>query len=112
MGFRFGRGPKERRDTPEVLRRGTCLLLEMLLRDSEGAWRDWDGVLSSPARLLALDEAAEPPARLRLRIVTVGGTLTFRGDERGGVLAGPGSLERAECTRASSFCICAVSVRM
>ena len=71
-------------------------------------------MVSEPARLAALDEAVEPRARLRLRIVTVDGTTMPRGDERGGVLVGPGpgSLERADCTRASSRCICAVRVRM
>lgn len=34
------------------------------------------------------------------------------GDARGGVLIGPGSLDLAECTRCSSSCICAVSVRI
>ncbi len=110
----MGRVPNDRRETPDVLSRGTCLFVpEMLLRDSEGPWRDCEGVRWSPTRLAALEEAVEPTGRLRLRIVTVDGTLTgFRGEERGGVLAGPGSLERAEFTRASSFCICAVSVRM
>lgn len=117
VGLRLGRGPKERRDTPEVLRRGTCLLVleEKLARESDGAWREWEGVVvSEPARLAALEEAVEPTARLRLRIVTVGGTAIPRGEERGGVLVDPvaGSLERADWTRASSRCICAVRVRM
>ena len=38
VGLRLGRGPKDRRETPDVLRRGTCLFVleEMLLRDSDG----------------------------------------------------------------------------
>jgi hypothetical protein len=115
VGVRLGSGPKDRRETPDVLSRGTCwpVLDEMLLRDSDGAWRGWEGVVSEPARLAALDEAVEPTALRRLRIVTVEGTLmTPRGEERGGVPTGPGSLERADCTRASSRCIWAVSVRM
>lgn len=116
VGLRLGRGPKERRETPEVLRRGTCLLVleEKLARESDGAWRDWEGVMSEPARLVALEEAVEPTVRLRLRMVTVDGTAMPRGEERGGVLVDPvaGSLERADWTRASSRCIWAVRVRM
>jgi hypothetical protein len=110
VGLRLGSGPNDKRDTPDVLSRGTCRLVpEMLLRDSEGAWRDCDGVVSSPAAL----EVVDPTVRLRLRIVTVDGTLVIpRGDERGGVVVGAGSLDRAECTRASRRCIWAVSVRM
>jgi hypothetical protein len=53
-----------------------------------------------------------PPVRFRLlRIVTVGGIYdwptaeAFRGEARGGVEVGAGSLDRAELTRCSSFCI-------
>lgn len=70
------------------------------------------GVTSSPA----FDDAVEPMVRFLERIVTVDGTLVpltdERGEARGGVLVGAGSLDRADCTRASRRCICAVSVRM
>jgi len=81
------------------------VLEEMLLWDSDGAWRDWEGV-SEAAKLAALEEAVEPVVRLRLRIVMLDGIMP-PGDERGGVSAGggAGSLERADCTRASSRCI-------
>lgn len=113
-GLRFGRGPNERRDTPDVLSRGTCLLVldDKLLRRS-ALERGWVGVASSPATLPATLEAVEPTVRLRLRTVTVDGMLTEpRGDALGGVLTGPGSFERADCTRASRRCIWAVRVRM
>jgi hypothetical protein len=83
------------------------VLEEMLLWDSDGAWRDWEGV-SEAAKLAALEEAVEPVVRLRLRMVMLDGIIMGPpGDERGGVLAGggAGSLERADCTRASSRCI-------
>ena len=109
-GLRFGSGPKERRETPEVLSRETCLFaLVMLLR----RWCACVGVASSPTTLLATLDAVDPTLRLRLRIVTVEGTaIEVRGDDFGGVLTGPGSFERADCTRASRRCICAVRVRM
>lgn len=104
----MGRGPNDRRETPDELSRGTCLLVleEMLLWDSDGAWRDWEGV--SEAKLAALDEAVDPPVRLRLRMVMLAGIAMLpRGDERGGDsgVGAAGSLERADCTRASSRCI-------
>lgn len=59
-----------------------------------------------------LDEV-EPVVRFRLRIVTVEGTETEeRGEARGGVLTGAGSLERADWTRASRRAIWAVRVRI
>lgn len=62
------------------------------------------------------EEAMEPMVRLRLRTVTVDGTAPpmtdERGDALGGVLTGAGSLERADCTRASRRCICAVRDRI
>jgi hypothetical protein len=74
----------------------------MLLRESEGAWREWDGVVMSPLTLAEVEDAVE---RFLLRMVTVDGT-TGCGDERGGVLvAVTGSLARADCTRASSRAI-------
>jgi len=91
-GLRFGKGPKESRDTPDVLSRGTCLLLAavLLLRKSDAC----DEGVSSPA---TLDEALEPTVRLRLLIVTVDGTPGWGlGDIRGGVFAPPGSFDRAE----------------
>ena len=105
-GPRFGRGPKDSRLTADVLSRGTWLDL-----DPATAARCWFvGVVSSPAT----DDAAD---RFRDRIVTDDGTpaepLTeARGDARGGVCVGAGSLDRTECTRASRRCICAVSVRI
>lgn len=87
------------------------MLDDMLLRKS--VLRCMVGVASSPAALPATLEAVEPVARLRLRIVTVEGTLTEdRGENFGGVLTGAGSLDRADCTRASRRCIWAVRVRM
>lgn len=89
---------------------------------SRGTWLDlfvdearpFVGVVSSP---LTDEPVVDPTVRLRERIVTVAGTLEApwideRGEARGGVLVGPGSFERADCTRASSRCICAVSERM
>lgn len=65
------------------------------------------GVVSSP---WTDDEAVEPTVRFLVRIVTVEGTLLApwteeRGEARGGVLTGAGSLDRADWTRASSRCI-------
>lgn len=64
----------------------------------------------------ARDEVIEPAPRFRLlRIVTVEGTTDMtdeRGDARGGVRTGAGSLERTLWTRASRRCICAVRERM
>jgi hypothetical protein len=39
VGLRLGRVPNDRRETPDELSRGTCLLVleEMLLWDSDGA---------------------------------------------------------------------------
>jgi hypothetical protein len=105
-GARFGSGPKDSLLTPEVL--------------SLGTWPDFDveerkfvGVVSSPA----CDEAVEPAARLRERIVTVEGTpppsfAADLGDARGGVFAGPGSFDRTDCTRASKRCIFSVRDRI
>lgn len=92
-----------------MLSRGTCLFaveLERLLRKLDGVG------LSLP--LLIVDDAVEPALRFLLRIVTEDGTVgTVLGEPRGGVLAEPaGSLDRADCTRASRRCICAVSVRI
>ena len=69
--------------------------------------------------VVMVDAAVLPLTRLReLRIVTVLGTLPFapapipsalrrpsRGLARSGVAVGAGSLDRAECTRCSSFCM-------
>lgn len=102
---RLGRGPKERREMPDVERRATCLEDE-----------DCEGVLSSVRTEEVL--AVLPMVRLRLRIVTLEGMWVWpiaeplRGEARGGVLMGAGSFERADWTRCSSFCICAVRVRM
>jgi hypothetical protein len=103
----LGRGPKESRETldaPDVLSRGT-----------------WDFVVElRPVTLDEREEAVLPIVRLRLRIVTVEGTALdaelpateLRGEERGGVDTGPGSLERAEWTRASRRAIWAVRERI
>ncbi len=113
-GFRLGSGPNESRLTPEVDSRGTCFavvlepkLLLLLL------W--FVGVVSSPSA--ATEDVVEPTVRFLDRIVTVDGTwdppmTDDLGDDRGGVLTGAGSLERADCTLASSRCICAVRERM
>jgi hypothetical protein len=80
---RFGRGPKDKRETPDVLSRGMCFPTPPV---------DWLGVSS------AKEEAVEPAPRFRLlRMVTVEGTTDMtdeRGDARGGVKTGAGSLER------------------
>ena len=68
-----------------MLSRGTCLpVVELtLLRRSRFWWWMLVGVVSSPATLL---EAVDPSVRLRLRIVTVDGTvMEERGEARGGV---------------------------
>lgn len=53
-----------------------------------------------------MEDAVEPTVRFLERIVTFDELITDeRGEARGGVDTGPGSLERAECTRASSRCI-------
>lgn len=83
------------------------------------------GVVSSASGLLAVavddtDAAEEPGPRFRDLMVTElgmpepGPGSEERGDGLGGVLVvdGAGSFERADCTRASSRCIWAVSVRM
>ena len=103
---RFGNGPNDSRLTPDVLSRGTWLPLDVD-----------DGMLVGVGSSPATEDAAEPLVRLRERIVTDEGMAValytlVRGEARGGVRVGPGSLDRAECTRASSRCICAVSVRM
>ena len=69
------------------------------------------GVASSGVVLVAVDDTDETP-RLRDRIVTLLLLATDLGEARGGVTVGAGSLERAECTRASRRCIWAVRVRM
>ena len=88
---------------PVVERRETCFV------------EPTEGVLS----LSDAPEAAEivlPVVRLRLRMVTEDGmyvcNVEFRGDDLGGVEIGAGSLERAECTRCSRRCICAVRDRI
>lgn len=101
-------------DTPNEMR----LLRWLNLRafDSEGR----DGVPDTS--LLAL----LPERFLLLRTVTLAGMLDAklepplgdgtlvvpRGEARGGVLVGAGSLDRAECTRSSSFCILPISPRI
>ena len=68
--------------------------------------------MSSPAT----DDVVDPIVRFRERTVTVAGTVAplaeNRGEARGGVLVGAGSLDRADCTRASSRCIWAVRLRI
>jgi len=117
-GLRFGSGPKDRRDTPDVDSRGTWLLFEEVL-DEKLFVLPVPPMLDLPAvgvasSVPATDDAALPTVRFLDRIVTVEGTGTpaVRGDARGGVVTGAGSLERTDCTRASSRCICAVSERM
>ena len=59
-----------------------------------------------------------PLARFRLLIVTLEGIKlwpnaeSLRGDARGGVLTGAGNFDRADCTRCSNLCICAVRLRI
>ena len=97
---RFGRGPNDRRLIPDVERRGTC----------------FDAGVSSPVPPNEEPLAVLPPVRFLLLIVTLGGMYpiaeAFLGDPRGGVLIGAGSFERADCTRCSRRCICAVRVRI
>lgn len=70
------------------------------------------GVESSGVVLVATDET-DPGPRLRDRTVTLVLPITDpRGEARGGVGLGAGSFERAEWTRASRRCICAVRDRM
>jgi hypothetical protein len=60
-------------------------------------------------------DALLPAVRLRLRMVMLDGMPTvveLRGLARGGVLTGAGSFERADCTRCSRRCICAVRLRI
>lgn len=73
---------------PDALSRGTCLPARPVVVECVG--------VSSAT----VDEVVEPAVRFRLRIVTVDGTLAVppsnaRGDARGGVDVGAGSLERA-----------------
>jgi hypothetical protein len=103
---RFGNVPNDKRLTPDVLSRGTWLPLGVDV-----------GILVGVGSSPVTEDAAEPLVRLRERIVIDAGILValytlVLGEARGGVRAGPGSLDRAECTRASSRCICAVRVRM
>lgn len=57
-----------------------------------------------------------PAILLLVLIVTLEGICVFsnslRGEDLGGVNTGVGSFDRADCTRCSSLCICAVSDRM
>lgn len=100
-GFLLGRGPKESRLTPDVLRRGMCLpAVWVLLR------APWEGLVGVVSSLATEALVTEPVARLLDLIVTVEGTLPMpliedRGDGRGGVLTRAGSLDRADCTLAS-----------
>ena len=112
---RFGSGPNESRLTPEVLSLGTCFVVAA----ATPAARALVGVVSSPCTDgVPIDERPVVVVpRLRERMVTLDGTLCApcndeRGEDRGGVLTGAGSLERADCTRASRRCICAVSERI
>lgn len=116
-GARFGNGPNDNRLTPDVLSLGTCpdLAEGVLLAagvDDVVVVLACVGVESS----LNTEDAVEPGALLRDRIVTDAGraeaALTDRGDALGGVPVGPGSLERTDCTRCSRRCICAVRLRM
>lgn len=62
---------------------------------------------------LVLTDETDPGPLLRLRIVILLLPITVpRGEARGGVGFGAGSLDRADCTRASSFCILAVRDRI
>lgn len=106
-GPRLGSGPNDSLPIPDVLSRGTWLGFEDVDE------RKLVGVFSSPAR----DEADDPAARFRERMVTVDGKDTpwaaaDLGDARGGVCVGAGSFDLADCTLASSRCICAVSERI
>lgn len=81
------------------VRRGTWLGLD------EVDERKFVGVASSPP-----DETDAVVVRFRERIVTVAGTalgpfLADLGETWSGLVVGPGSLERADCTLASSRCI-------
>jgi len=97
-GPRLGRGPNESLLMPEVLSLGTWLFPDV---DA----LKFVGVVSSPAT----DDAVEPAVRFLERTVTVDGTtpplIAFRGEARGGVCVGAGSLDRADCTLCSRRCI-------
>jgi hypothetical protein len=89
-GLRFGNGPNESRLTPEVDSRGTCLPEVLLLKLL------FVGVVSSAAA-----GAVDPTVRFLERIVTDDGTLEpkltdDRGEDRGGVATGAGSLDLAD----------------
>lgn len=101
----MGTGPNDSLLTPDVLRRGTWPPFTLLLNPVPV------GVES--VVVLVVTDDTDPGPRLRDRIVILPGSINEgRGDARGGVIVGPGSLERADCTRASRRCIWAVSDRM
>ena len=77
-----------------------------------------EGSIASSLVLPVIDTALLSPVRFRwLRTVTVAAIGVWliadpgRGELRG-VEVGPGSFERAECTRASSFCIFPIRPRI
>jgi len=89
---REGKGPKERRLMPEVERRATCFVVPGV---EVSSWTGGPG--------MEFEEVVLPVVRLRLRMVMLEGIPTapralgiIRGEERGGVLIGAGSLERAD----------------
>lgn len=88
-GARLGSGPNDSLLIPDVLSLGTW---------PEGLLVEADMLCVGVASSLKMEEAAEPAPRLRDLIVTEdGSTVVFlaeRGDALGGVLVGPGSLER------------------
>ncbi len=79
--------------------------LEGRLFSTDGDWR-------------AIEALLPPVRRLELRMVTVAGMYDWpkaelaRGEARGGVLVGAGSLDLAELTRSSSFCILPIRPRI
>lgn len=80
----LGNGPKDKRETPDVLSLGTWFPVRLFV--------GWLGVSSTT------EDADDPTARFRLRTVTEEGIplpITERGDALGGVVVGAGNLERA-----------------
>lgn len=91
---RLGRGPLTILLTPALLKRGTCLLLVVLLLVKPN---DRDVISSGVVAVVETDET-DPAPLLRVLAVKLSllPTTLGRGEARGGVVAGAGSLERAD----------------
>jgi hypothetical protein len=96
-GFLFGSGPNDSRLIPDVLSLGICFVV--LVVDARFPCTGLVGVVSSPTVEPAVELAIDAGPRFLDRIVTVEGMPSFmdgRGEERGGVATGAGSLDRAD----------------